>query len=126
VVAGNTAGALVINSSSVISQLTNVISLQNDEAMESNNLRHKEIKRQVERKENKKDKTKAMNPVIMNMILRTAATHSNNKREEITPTCQRFINAKNIGLAQYELIHQFKIGGFTDVTFALGKTQTLF
>jgi hypothetical protein len=36
-------GAVVINNASVIKQLTNVISLQNKEAMESNNLCHKEI-----------------------------------------------------------------------------------
>ncbi len=62
----------------------------------------------------------------MNMLLCTAATHSNNKRNEIAPTCQQFINAKNVGLAQYELIHQFKIGGFPNVTFGLGTTQALF
>jgi hypothetical protein len=125
-VTGNTAGALVIDSASVISQLTNVISIQNEKAMESNNLRCKEIERQVEREEKKKDKTKDLHPAIMNMLLRAAATHSNNKREEIDSTCQCFINAKNIGLAQYKLIHQFKIGGFLDVTFTLGITQALF
>jgi hypothetical protein len=63
---------------------------------------------------------------MMNMLQCAAPTHSNDKREEISPTCQQFINAKNIGLAHYKLIHQFKIGGFPDVTFALGTTQALF
>jgi hypothetical protein len=44
-VAGNTAEALVIDSAVVISQLTNTISLKNKEAMESNNLRCKDIER---------------------------------------------------------------------------------
>jgi hypothetical protein len=66
--AGNTAGALVINNASVISQLINAISLQNEEGMESNNLLCKEIERQIECKEKKKDKTKDLHPAIMNML----------------------------------------------------------
>jgi hypothetical protein len=62
----------------------------------------------------------------MNMLLHDTAPHSNNEREEIASTCQQFINTKNISLAQYELIHQFKIGGFPDVTFTSGTTQALF
>jgi hypothetical protein len=107
-------------------QLTKAISLLNEEAMESNNLRCKEIERQVERKEKKKDKTKDLHPVIMNMLISAAATHSKDEREAIAPTCQSFIITKNVGLAQYELIHQFKTGGFPDVTFASGTTQALF
>ena len=38
----------------------------------------------------------------------------------------RFINSDIIGLAQYKLIHQFKEGGFPDVTFASGTIQTLY
>jgi hypothetical protein len=86
-VAGNTAGALVIDSASVISQLTNAISLQNKEAMESKNLHHKEIERQIEHKEKKKDKTKDLLPAIMNMLQCTATTHSNDEGEKIAPTC---------------------------------------
>jgi hypothetical protein len=98
--AGNTTGALVINSASVISELINAISLKNEQAMESNSLCPNEIERQVECKEKKKNKTNDLYPAIMNMLLCAAATHSNNKREEIAPTYQRFINAKNISLAQ--------------------------
>jgi hypothetical protein len=52
-VAGNTTGALVIVSALVISQLTNTISLQNEETMESNDLRCNKIERQIEHKEKK-------------------------------------------------------------------------
>jgi hypothetical protein len=99
---------------------------KNEEAMESNNLYCKEIERQVEHEEKKKDKTKDLHPAIMNMLLRPAVTYSNDKREVITQTCQRFINANNVGQAQSKLINQFKTGGFPDVTFALGTTQALF
>ncbi len=124
-VAGNTTGALVINNALVISQLTYKISLQNED-MESNNPRFKEIERQVECKEKKKDKTKDLHPAIMNMLPCAAATHSNDEREETAPTCQHFINARNVGLAQYKLIYQFETGGYLDITFALGTTQALF
>ena len=118
-------GVVVVDNASVISQLTNGISLQNEEAIESNNLRHKEIKRQIKRKERKKDRTKKLHPAIMNMLKRASATDQNDKNNEIAPTFLGFINSNNVGLAQYELIHQFKEGSFPDVTFALGTTQAL-
>jgi hypothetical protein len=62
----------------------------------------------------------------MNMLKQAAATDRNNKDKEIAPTCLRFINSVNIGLAQYELIHQFKESGFPNVTSALGMTQALY
>jgi hypothetical protein len=119
-------GAVVVHNASVISQLTNAISLQNKEAIESNNIRCKEIKRQIEREEKKKDRTKKLYPAIMNMLKRASATNHNHKNDEIAPTLLRFINSDKIELAQYKLIHQFKEGGFPDITFASGTTQTLY
>ncbi len=119
-------GAVVVNNASVISQLTNAISLQNKEAIESNNLSCKEIERQLERKEKKKDRTKKLHPAIMNMLKRASATNHNNKNDKIAPTLLQFINSDNVGLAQYELIHQFKEGGFPDIMFALRTTQALY
>jgi hypothetical protein len=101
----NAAGVATLDNASVINQLTNAISIQNKEAMESNNLCRKEIERQIEREEKKKDRTKKIHPVIINMLQRAAATHKNDEKEEIAPICLRFINAKNGGLAQYKLIH---------------------
>jgi hypothetical protein len=51
-------GSVIVDNASVISQLTNAISIQNKEAIESNNLPRKEIKRQIEWEEKKKDTTK--------------------------------------------------------------------
>jgi hypothetical protein len=51
---GITAGAAISDNASVISQLTNTISIQNEEAMEPNNLCRKEIERQMERNKKKK------------------------------------------------------------------------
>ena len=72
-------GAVVVNNASVISQLTNAISLENKEAIESNNLHRKEIKRQIKREEKKKDSTKKLYSAIMNMLKRASATDHNNE-----------------------------------------------
>jgi hypothetical protein len=84
---GIRAGAAIIDNALVIIQLINVISIQNKEAMELNNLRQKEIKRQIEHKEKKKERTKKIHPAIMNMLQRATATHKNNKREDIALAC---------------------------------------
>jgi hypothetical protein len=51
-------------------------------------------------------------------------SNSENKDPPVKFTC--FINCKNIGMAQYNLIHQFKELGFPEVAFASGTTQALF
>ncbi len=50
----NAAGALTLDNSLVISQLTNGISVQNEEAIKSKNLHHKDIERQIEQEEKKR------------------------------------------------------------------------
>jgi hypothetical protein len=57
-VAGNTARALVINIALVISQLTNAISLQNKETMESNNLHHKKLKGRLSARRRRKTRSR--------------------------------------------------------------------
>jgi hypothetical protein len=64
----NAAGTSIIDITLVISQLTNAISVQNEEAIESNNLCSKEIERQIEQEEKKKDRTKKIHPVIIDML----------------------------------------------------------
>jgi hypothetical protein len=54
----NTASASTLDNALVISQLTNTISIQNKEAMESNNLCQMEIERQIKKEEKKKDPRK--------------------------------------------------------------------
>jgi hypothetical protein len=77
---GITAGTAIINNASVISQHINVISIQNKDVMESNNLCHKEIKRQMERNKKKKDTTKNIHTAIMNMFQHAATTHKKQDR----------------------------------------------
>jgi hypothetical protein len=119
-------GAVVIDNALVIRQLTNAISLQNKEAMESNILPHQEIDWQIKQEEKKKDRTKTLHPTIVNMIKQATATDWNDKDKEIAPTCLHFINSDKINLAQYKLIHQFKESRFPNVTFASGMTQALY
>ena len=76
----------MVDNASVISQLTNAISPQNKEAIESNNLRCKEIEKQIEREEKKKDRAKKLHPAIMNMLKRASATYHNDENDEIAPT----------------------------------------
>jgi hypothetical protein len=49
--------SVALDNSSIISQLTNAISAQNEEATESNRLRHQELERTINKEETKKDRT---------------------------------------------------------------------
>ncbi len=60
------------------------------------------------------------------MLRRAAATDQIDKNDQIAPSCLQFLNANNVGLAQYKLIHQLKEGGFPNMTFASGTTQRLY
>ena len=74
----------------------------------------------------KKDKTKKLCTPFLNIPKRAAVTNWNDENDKIAPSCLCFLNADNVSLAQYELIHQFSHGSFPDVIFALGTTQTLY
>ena len=118
--------SVALDNSSVISQPTNAISAQNEEATESNRLRHQEIERTINKEETKKDRTKKIHHSIINMIGRASAKSSTDESVAISATCSRFLNSDNIGMAQYELVHQFKDLGFPDIGFAQGTAQALF
>jgi hypothetical protein len=60
------------------------------------------------------------------MIAHTAAQSSNDENKNLPATFTCFVNCGNVGMAQYDLVHQFKEQGFPDVAFALGTTQALF
>jgi hypothetical protein len=114
------------NNSSVISQLTNAILAQNKEANESNRLRHKEINCIISKDEAKKDRTKKIHTSIIKMLGHVSAKSSTDKSETLTLTCTCFLNSENVGMAQYELIHQCKELGFPDICFAQGIAQALY
>jgi hypothetical protein len=79
-----------------------------------------------ERDEKKKDRTKKLHPAIVNMLKKAAALDVNDEDIEIAPSCLRFINSDNVGMAQFELTHQFASHGIDDVGFAAGTVQALY
>jgi hypothetical protein len=117
---------VTFDSLSVISQLTHAISAQNEEAVESNRLCRKEIERTITREEAKKDRTKKIHASILKMIGRASAKSSSDDSLTIPETFSRFINSENSGMAQYQLVHQFKELGFQDIGFAQGMVQALY
>ena len=114
-----------VNNSSVISQLTNVISTQNKEAMESNRLCRQEIKQTINKEETKKDQTKKLHTSIIKMIRSVSAKSSSDESQAIPATCTHFLNSTNVGMAQYKLVHQFKELGFPYIGFTQGTAQAL-
>jgi hypothetical protein len=115
--------SVLFDNSSAISQLTNAISTQNEEAMESNRLHRKEIERTINKEETKKDRTKKPHPSIIKMIGCASVKISTDESEAISAMCTRFLNSDNVGMAQYELVHQFKELGFSNIGFVQGTAQ---
>jgi hypothetical protein len=120
--ADNNQAANVNNHTSILKQLTSAISAQNKKAIESTNLRCNRILGQVSREEAKKDQTKKIHPSLIKMICRAAASSSTNETKDLPVTCSHFINQENVGMAQYNLVHQFKDLGFQDVAFVSRTT----
>jgi hypothetical protein len=60
------------------------------------------------------------------MIFRAAALCSTDETAALPATCSCFINQENAGMAQYDLVHQFKEQGFHVIIFASGKTNALY
>jgi hypothetical protein len=60
------------------------------------------------------------------MIGRASAKSSTDESVVISASCSRFLNSDNVGMAQYELVHQFKELGFHDIGYAEGTSQALF
>jgi hypothetical protein len=116
-------GGAVANNDAILQQ---AIAAQGKATTETNDLRRMEIQHQQTREENKKDRTKKLHPIILKMVSRAAGTHSTDKNEALPATFTRFINCNNVGMAQHDLIHQFKDLGYMDVSFASGTTQALY
>jgi hypothetical protein len=117
--ATNHQAANIDHHASVLQQLIAAISAQKEEAIESNNLCQNEIQCQVSQEESKKDRIQKLHPSIIKMICRVAALCSTDETEALPATCSCFINQENMGMAQYNLVHQFKEQGFHNITFAL-------
>jgi hypothetical protein len=117
--------ALVLDRNTVISQLANALTIQNEHLEDANVINHKNQILAEERKEKEKDQTKKIHPAILSMLKRAAATDPHDDDSDIAPSCLRFINSDNVGMAQFELTHQFASYRLDDVSFAAGTVQAL-
>ena len=92
---------------------------------ESNNIQERFFECQDNREAAKKDRTKKIHLSIIKKIGRAAATRGDDSLV-LPATCLWFLNQETVGMAQYDLFHQFKDLQAPDVTFASKTTNTLF
>ncbi len=92
---------------SLLRQLMYGLSAQTEILAKSNNIQNRLIQRQESREDSKKDRTKKIHPSIIKMICRAAASRGN-ETKVLPETCARFFNQESVGMAQYDLVHQFK------------------
>ena len=78
------------------------------------------IKQIINKEDTKKDWTKKLCTLIIKMIGRT------DESEAIPATCTCFLNSDNVGMAQCELVHQFKELGFPDIGIAQDTAPALY
>ncbi len=117
--------ALVLDGNTVLSQLTNALTIQNEFLEDANVINRKNQIMAEERTEKEKDRTKKFHPMILNMLKQAAATDAHDENSYIAPSCSRFINSYNVGMAQLEIIHQFETYNLDDVGFTAGTVQAL-
>ena len=118
--------ALVLDGNTVISQLANALTIQNEHLEDANVINHKNQILAEERKEKEKDRTKKIHPAILSMLKRAAATDPHDDNSDIAPSCLRFINSDNVGMAQFELTHQFASCRLEDAVQALHVGEFLY
>ena len=115
-----------IDDTAVLAQLNSTMARQTEEAETANNLRRKEIERQEEKEERKKDKIKDLHISIRNMLTLASSADCDDTPLEPAESCKGFFNCKNSSQAEQELIQQFQDIGLDDVAFAQGTSQALY
>jgi hypothetical protein len=63
---------------------------------------------------------------MVKIIRCASAKSSTDESETLSVTCTRFLNSKNVRMAQYKLVHQFKELGFSDIGFEQSTVQALY
>ena len=101
-------------------------SLPRTRKLESNRLCQEDIKGTIKKEETKKDQTTKLYTSVIKMIGRASAKSSTDESEVIPATCTRFLNSKNVSMAQYKLVHQFKELVFPDIGFAQDTAHALY
>lgn len=121
-----TGEVVMLDGATVISQLTNALTIQNEHLGDANIINRKNQTLAEQREDQKKDRTKKLHSSIKTMLQRAAATDPHDEDSEIAPSCLRFLNSENTGMAQFELSHQFSALKIDDVGFAAGTVQALY
>ena len=124
---GNNNRAMAVNNNfpSLLQQLTHGLSAQTETLAKSNLIQNRFYQRQEVREDSKKDRTKKIHLSIIRMIGRAAASRGN--ESEILPaSCIRFLSQDNVGMAQYDLVHQFKELNAPEFLYADSSTPSNF
>ena len=117
--------ALALDGSTVIGQLTNTFTIQNEHLEDANVINRKNQIPAEGCKEKETDRTKKIQPAILSMLKQAAVIDPHDDNSNIAPSALRFINSNNVGMAQFELTHQFASYRLDDVSFAVGMVQAL-
>ena len=119
-------------SESVLRQLSNSMTLQNETNKETNDLRKLEFERLREKDKTSKDRMKKLHHSFSNQVLMASAklVMVEDELELRTPkepveSCKKFYKCETAGLAEQELYEQFKALKMPEVDFAHGTVQAI-
>ena len=118
--------AVTLDGATVISQLTNALTMQNECLSNANTINRKNQVIAEQREEQKKERLRKLYSSIKTMLKMAAVTDLHDNDSNISPSCLSFLNSENTGMAQFELAHQFKALKMEDVGFAAGTMQALY
>ena len=117
---------------SVLRQLSNSMTLQNETNKETNDLRKLEFERLREKDKTSKDRMKKLHHSFSNQVLMASAklVMVEDELELRTPkepveSCKNFYKYETTGLAEQELYEQFKALKMPEVDFAHGIVQAI-
>ena len=91
-----------------------------------NELITRQLDHNIEKDEKKKNRLKKLHPSVLKLILFASAEDPSSVPLNVTDSCKRFINSDTEGLADLELITQFKNRNLHNVAFSAGLTQALY
>ena len=90
------------DSTDVLRQITEGISLQNEKIEETNKLARQEFYRKKEKDDEKKDRMSKLHSSFLNMLLNPSSTDGDRAAKEITFACRSFFNQETVGLADQQ------------------------
>jgi hypothetical protein len=109
----------------ILLQLAHGITRQTEEAQTMNKLIFRQLDHNIEKDEKKKIRLKKLHPSVLKLILFASAEDPSSVPLDVTDSCERFINSDTEGLADLELITQFKNRNLYDIAFSVGLTQAV-